>query len=342
VTPAEQLRAAAARLRDTAAAATLGPWAHVSTSADGIRPRLIIGAGVNIRNTRGDTVSGNGRPAETAGSAGPRPHGPARYWRDGCRCYTCARAVAEYRANRERAIAYGTWKPFVDAAPVRAHIEHLRASGISMRRLAELTGLNRSVLFDITNGRSGRPPARKVRPQTAARILAVEPTLDNIAPKTQVDASGARRRIQALVAIGWPLEQLAHRLGMTSRNLTYMIAMSRITAANARAVRDLYDSLWDVDPTGHGVTEQAATRARDTARARGWPPPAGWDDDLIDLPEPELRAELRRRAAAMDDREVRACYSAARCGDLSPLVQAGYREYHRRRYRKGTTNGTAA
>ncbi|HEX7050139.1 MAG TPA: DNA cytosine methyltransferase, partial [Longimicrobiales bacterium] len=73
VTPAEQLRAAAARLRDTAAAATLGPWAHVSTSADGIRPRWIIGAGVNIRNTRGDTVSGNGRPAETAGPAGPRP-----------------------------------------------------------------------------------------------------------------------------------------------------------------------------------------------------------------------------------------------------------------------------
>ncbi|HEX6939372.1 MAG TPA: hypothetical protein VF158_08165 [Longimicrobiales bacterium] len=44
----------------------------------------------------------------------------------------------------------------------------------------------------------------------------------------------------------------------------------------------------------------------------------------------------------MDDREVRACYSAARSGDLSPLVQAGYREYHRRRYRKETTNGTAA
>lgn len=40
---AEELRKAAARLRETAAKATPGPWAHVSTSADGIRPRWIIG-----------------------------------------------------------------------------------------------------------------------------------------------------------------------------------------------------------------------------------------------------------------------------------------------------------
>ncbi|HEX6938422.1 MAG TPA: hypothetical protein VF158_03355 [Longimicrobiales bacterium] len=288
------------------------------------------------------TAPASGRPAEATTPAGPRPHGYARYKLDGCRCYTCALAVSEYNANRARAIAYGTWQPFVDAAPVRAHIEHLRECGIGLRRLAELTGLHRSLLSAITNGRSGKPPASKIRPQTAERILAVEPTLDNIAPKTHVDASGARRRIHALVAIGWPFAQLAHRLGMTGGNLAYMIARQRITAVKARAIRDLYERLWDADPTAHGVTEQAATRARDTARARGWPPPAGWDDDFLDLPDPELRAELRRRAAAMDDREVRACYSAARCGDLSPLVQAGYREYHRRRYRKETTNGTAA
>jgi hypothetical protein len=147
-----------------------------------------------------------------------------------------------------------------------------------------------------------------------------------------VDASGARRRIHALVAIGWPFAQLGRRLGTNGGNLATMINRPRITAATARAIRDLYDRLWDADPTAHGVTEQAATRARNTAHAHGWPPPAGWDDDLIDLPDSELQAELEHRAAAMDDREVRACYRAARCGDLSPLVQAGAREYYRRRY----------
>jgi len=44
-----------------------------------------------------------------------RTHGTyTRYKLEGCRCYPCAGAASDYRANRERAIAYGTWQPFVD------------------------------------------------------------------------------------------------------------------------------------------------------------------------------------------------------------------------------------
>ena len=41
----------------------------------------------------------------------------------------------------------------------------------------------------------------------------------------------------------------------------------------------------------------AAARARSHAAARGWLPPAAWDDDLIDIPDDQLPAELARRVA---------------------------------------------
>lgn len=43
----EELRQAAKRLREAAAAATPGPWEHVSTLPDGIRPRWILGPPVD-------------------------------------------------------------------------------------------------------------------------------------------------------------------------------------------------------------------------------------------------------------------------------------------------------
>lgn len=43
--PAETLRAAAAKLRTTGAAATPGPWEEFSTDDDGAWPRLVTGQG---------------------------------------------------------------------------------------------------------------------------------------------------------------------------------------------------------------------------------------------------------------------------------------------------------
>lgn len=202
-------------------------------------------------------------------------------------------------------------------------------------RTAQLAGLSTSTVWKVLYGdpTRGQAPCKRVRPETAAALLAVRADLDTLADRAHVDAAGTRRRLQALIAIGWSQSKLAERLGMRRSNLTKTMRGTRVTAANARAVRDLYDRLWDADPAAHGVTAQAIVRSRNTARANGWPPPAAWDDDLIDLPEPELHAELERRAAAMDDAEVRRCYRAARDGERSPLVRAGAREYYRRRRR---------
>lgn len=56
-----------------------------------------------------------------------------------------------------------------------------------------------------------------------------------------------------------------------------------------------------------------------------------WDDDLLDLSDTELEAELERRARQMEDREVRAAQKAYSRGDRSPLIVAATREHYRRK-----------
>ncbi len=264
-----------------------------------------------------------------------RPHGYARYKLDGCRCYPCAAAVSEYNLNRERAIAYGTWNPWTPAEPVRQHVRTLQACGLGLRRIADAAGVNRKTLQALLGGRPARGtgPQEKLRAAIAAAILAVEPTLDLLGDKTVIDGSGTRRRIQALVTIGWSQAKLAERLGWEPGNLSALLRRDRTVAATARAVRALFDELWDQAPPEAGHRDKiGASRARAHARAAGWQPPQAWDDDLIDVPDSELDAELARRVAAMDDEDLRRCWTARyKHGDTSPLIVAAAHERNRQR-----------
>lgn len=216
-----------------------------------------------------------------------RPHGYARYRLDGCRCYTCGYARGQYDDNRNRALAYGTWKPWTDAEPVRAHIRALQACGLGARRIAELAHVQRKTVCVLLNGRSdrGTPPPAKVRPTTAAKILTVEATLDTLGSATLLNATGTRRRLQALVCAGWPQSQLAARLGMAPGNFGLTLNSAHVTVRTARAVQALYDELWRSDPGQHGASPGGVTRAKRYAAERHWAPVGAWDDDAIDDPE---------------------------------------------------------
>jgi transcriptional regulator with XRE-family HTH domain len=256
----------------------------------------------------------------------------AKYKLDGCRCYRCAAKASEYNINRERAIAYGTWNPFMDAEPVRAHIKHLSECGIGTRRIAALTGVSRTLLKNLLNGKPGKEPTRRVRTENAQRLLALEPTLENVAPSTPVDSAGSHRRLQALVTIGWSQQKLAERLGLTPSNFGTMLRSNQVSAARALEIRALYNQMWDQAPPETTHREKiAASRARNYAKARKWLPPMAWDDNLLDLSDDDLAAELERQVAAMDDAEL-AHYRHARyrLGEVSPLVVAAAREHTRR------------
>lgn len=216
-----------------------------------------------------------------------RPHGYTRYKLDGCRCYVCGFANSEYCADRERAIAYGTWKPFVDAEPVREHIRMLSEAGIGWKRVAALAGLSSGSLSKLLFGvkSKNRPPAARIRTANAAKVMAVRPGSDVLADGALVDAVGTVRRLQALVRRGWPQSQLAERLGMTPGNFGTMLDYEHVTAGKARLVADLYRRLENQDPAAHGVGQAGITRAVRYGTARAWPLPAMWDDDRIDDPQ---------------------------------------------------------
>lgn len=235
-----------------------------------------------------------------------RAHGYARYRLDGCRCYTCARAVSEYEARRRRLIAYGQWQPYVDAEPVRAHVRILMSAGIGRRTIARASGVPEGTLKKLLYGRrtADRAPSRRVRQEAARRILRLTPSVELLAAGTPVDATGTTRRLQALIAVGWTQTALAARLGWTVANFHRLLQQTRVTAGTARAVRALYDDLWNVPATGDGqVGRQAAARDRNTARRNDWPPPMAWDDDSIDDPDarPDSGEPACRRAAIAEN-----------------------------------------
>lgn len=222
-------------------------------------------------------------------NATTKPCGTRTAYLAGCRCRDCRDAQSAYQRKWSRARAaraYGVnllTHTLVDAEPVRAHIESLRAAGMGWKRVAIAAGVSNGAMSKLLYGAAGGQPSRSVRTTTAARILAVKPDL---AEHAVIDATGTRRRIQALVARGWSIPAVGRELGVNASNMHALLHRSQVIAATAAAVRDLYDRMWDAAPredTWHA--RSAATRARLYAARHGWAPPMAWDDDAIDDPD---------------------------------------------------------
>jgi hypothetical protein len=243
-----------------------------------------------------------------------------------CRCSSCRTAKNRYKANRNRLIAYGRWSSYRDPEAVRAHVAGLMARGLSKYAIAGLAGVSDACVADLMAGGH----VRGLLAISADCLLAVTFDLDAIPGRASVDAAGTRRRVQALIALGYSLSDQAAQLGRSVNNYYRVPRRLRVSAETARAVRDLYDRLSETAaPPSSG-----ATMARSMAARNDWPPPAGWDDDLIDLPDADLEAELSRRVALMEAEELRRCNHAhRRQSERSPLVVAASREYDRRRHR---------
>ncbi|MBM7808525.1 AraC-like DNA-binding protein [Geodermatophilus bullaregiensis] len=204
----------------------------------------------------------------------------AAYVKDRCRCTECtaANTAASRTATRER--AYGRWQPYVDASPVREHIAALRAVGIGVERIAHLAGISVSHIRELAERDHGDSPGtQRVRPGTAARILGIGISDASRAPHSRVDATGTRRRLQALQAVGWSVELLAVQLGRRPNSLHRSMTGRSVTAGTAQEVTTLYEQLWHIRPPRMtGEQRAAADAAQAHAAAQGWLPPLAWDD----------------------------------------------------------------
>lgn len=233
----------------------------------------------------------------------PRSHGYARYkWGPdehgtpgkGCRCGTCREAVRTAANQRNRLIAYGQWQPFTGTGRAREHLEMLAACGIGPKQAAVLAGIGRTTAARILAG-----TLKRIRPATEQRILAARPSLRLLPAAVMIDATGTRRRIQALIACGWSQRKLAARLPMSTGALCGLLSGPRVRAGTAVKVRALYDELWNMPPpSGSRQDRVAASRARNYAAARDWARPAAWDDDRIDDPAGRPAAGWRRGGEA--------------------------------------------
>lgn len=242
-----------------------------------------------------------------AGTKPLPPHGTlSRVKIHGCKCPACRQASRDYTNTRTRLIAYGRWQPYVDAEPVRAHIRMLSTFGIGIQRTRVLAGMSNGSLSRLLYGRGEQHgPSRRIRTETADRILAIRPSIDLAAPSALVDSTGTRRRLQGLVAVGWPQVELARHTGIDKMTINDQLHLTSTTAygATARTVRDAYEQLWNVDPCTRGVGGRWVKEARELATANGWVPPAAWDDDYIDSPAatPDMGETVARYAAITED-----------------------------------------
>jgi hypothetical protein len=221
----------------------------------------------------------------------------------GCKRIECRDRVRAYQNEWRR--RRNTDPTLVDAAPVREHLERLAEAGVGPRRVATLTGLAVETIAGFTRpygSGGGRRYGRKhkVRPDVAAKILAIDP--DHTVPGV-TDATGSRRRIQALNAAGWPTAILADRLPTGRVAIRTIHRQTHLYARTADAIAALYDELNNKRPEKNGVLAASAHRARLRAERNQWPGINYWATrmDVIDDPHFEPMHRVTRRLAVAQD-----------------------------------------
>ena len=164
--------------------------------------------------------------------------------------------VNDYHRDRYQQQQAGTWAPFTSTGPVREHVEQLLEAGMTREQIARAGGVSVSTLTRAF---------RVARMSTSAAAA-----VTNVQPPEQHSALTPARQLQALVADGWHLEQLAEASGLSDRTIRKVVHESvapspRTTAA----VNELYETLKWEDP-GDAA---AAVRSRLRAERRGWAAP---------------------------------------------------------------------
>jgi hypothetical protein len=99
------------------------------------------------------------------------------------------------------------------------------------------------------------------------------------------DATGARRRLQALAVQGFSAPVLSNESGVARLTINLIRAgtQQRIQLSTVRVIALLHDKLWDVNPLDTGSKLVAVSRTMKHAEREGWLPTEAWDD--IDDPD---------------------------------------------------------
>ena len=188
-----------------------------------------------------------------------------------CRCETC-----RPERNRMRKLTEAGLIPPSPAAQARAVLRGWMARGHSPAWIASATGLTLASAQHLTG--DARRYDRKIGRHLAQVILRTDITS---ATAGLTDATGARRRLQALAAIGWSQMEIARRYDGHFVSLASIArgAQSHVGPRLHRLITTAYDDL--------AMTPGPHNRTRLDAARKGWAPPLAWDDETIDDPAAE-------------------------------------------------------
>lgn len=236
----------------------------------------------------------------------PVDHGTPQCYRRGCNRPECTTA-ATADARKWKYLRDNGRSGFVPAEKVIARIWRLRAAGMTDGEIQDAARLSPSHIYQII--RNNTP----VLHTTAARIFAV-PVPENSGEPSRngayVPRLGTRRRLQALVADGWPANELDQRLGTGQGYTGYLMrgeGNDNVRLSTADAVRILYSQLAEETPEDHGIAPHLAKMARTRGTRKGWAGTAYWDADDFDNPDftPATSDDLKRdELAAVRRHEV--------------------------------------
>lgn len=141
----------------------------------------------------------------------------------------------------------------------------------------------------------------------------------------KISALGARRRVQALAAIGWTYREIGERMTppISSEAVGKLIRFDTTYRDKAEQIARVYDELWNTPGT--------SVKTRRRAEASGWFPPMDWDDDRLDDPDyVPLAQVLRDWAEALEierkRQRPRTPEQAERDRVMSRLRKQRYRE----------------
>jgi transcriptional regulator with XRE-family HTH domain len=205
------------------------------------------------------------------------------YQRHACRCPSCKAGRARDERNRVTRARAGLTQEFVPSITLVSHLMELRGEGWKYADIEAVSGVSVPSISRIMRGVTAN-----VERETADAILGTLPHMRLRAPEARrIDPTGTRRRLQALVAMGWTFWELSARMGHARTWALNVTRSGTVTRKTRDTVAALYEELWHAEPPQSTTVERSSyRRSRTLAKRHGWPGPLGWDDIDTD-PEPE-------------------------------------------------------
>lgn len=188
---------------------------------------------------------------------------------------------------------------FMPAEQVQDHYYLLAAAGISAHQIAGITGLSvRAVRAAGETIRTGTQRHGLVDRKAGELILGVHADTTDLPADARVLAVGAKRRVQALIALGWTVDQISAWLRVPAATVDALLTPTTVfvSARAHRTIAKVYrDHFGEVPP----VKDPASL---DRARTNGWRTGMAWDDiDMDAVPASALTATGHGAEVIVDD-----------------------------------------